>query len=241
MSCQKLPMLVPLARHDPADQRDRDRDPDAGRQEVLHGEPGHLAEVAHRRLAGVVLPVRVGHERRGRVEGHVPRRRVELLWVEAREVPQRLRTQDDVQQQPPREREDDHASRIGLPVLTLVGVDPQDPVKQSLRGSEQRVEQRALACVDGGHVATERQRERRQDHHEQRRSSASRGRSWRQNFSPRRSAYSRYAQTSTEAIRPNRSAPLIEATRNVISGRSRRSGRGESRTPRYPLPRQECP
>ena len=120
-------------RHDPADQRDRDRDPDARRQEVLHGEPRHLAEVAHRRLAAVVLPVRVGHERRRRVERHVPRRRVELLWVEAGEVPQRLRAQDQVQQQPPREREDDHALGIGLPVLTLVGVDPHDAVEQPLR------------------------------------------------------------------------------------------------------------
>ena len=105
------------AADDPADQRDRDRDPDAGGEEVLDGQPGHLAEVAHRRLAAVVLPVRVRHERRSRVERHVPRARVEVLRVQTGEVPQRLRAQDQVQQQPAGEREDDQALGVRLPVL----------------------------------------------------------------------------------------------------------------------------
>ena len=46
------------------DQRDGDGEADGGREEVLHGEPGHLGEVAHRQLAAVVLPVRVGDEAR---------------------------------------------------------------------------------------------------------------------------------------------------------------------------------
>ena len=51
----------PAAR-DAADERDHDRGAGRGRHEVVHREPGHLRELAHRRLADVVLPVRVGEE-----------------------------------------------------------------------------------------------------------------------------------------------------------------------------------
>ena len=67
-STQKLPIVSLRRRVMPADERDRDRDPDRRRDEVLDGEPAHLREVAHRRLAAVVLPVRVGDEADGGVE-----------------------------------------------------------------------------------------------------------------------------------------------------------------------------
>ena len=57
------------AAREAADHGDQDGHPDSGRDEVLHGEPGHLAQVRHRRLAGVELPVRVRQEARGRVRG----------------------------------------------------------------------------------------------------------------------------------------------------------------------------
>ncbi len=60
---------------DAADERDRDRDADRRRHEVVVREPGHLREIAHRRLAAVRLPVRVGRERRGGVEREVRRDR----------------------------------------------------------------------------------------------------------------------------------------------------------------------
>src|SRR5262249_34397499 len=51
--------------------RDRERDRDAyrGRSEVVPGERRHLRQVAERRLTRVGLPVGVGGEARGRVEG----------------------------------------------------------------------------------------------------------------------------------------------------------------------------
>ena len=49
--------------------------PSAGRDEVLHREPGHLAQVRHRVLAAVVLPVRVRDEARRRVHRDVRVRR----------------------------------------------------------------------------------------------------------------------------------------------------------------------
>jgi hypothetical protein len=60
---------VPVARPgDAADDRDDHREPDTGGDEVLHGEAQHLAEVAHRHLTRVPLPVGVGDEADGGVE-----------------------------------------------------------------------------------------------------------------------------------------------------------------------------
>ena len=147
------------AGHDAADERDRDRDAGRGGDEVLHRQARHLAEVGERRLAAVVLPVRVGHERRGGVEREVPGAGVEVLWVER---VQRLRAQDEEEHQPAGEREEDHAAGVGLPVLAARGVDAQQPVGEALEGSRDRVEERALAPEDAGHVAAE-QRHHRDD------------------------------------------------------------------------------
>ena len=66
---------VGAAAREAADHRGQHRHADRGRDEVLHRQPGHLREVGQRRLAAVELPVGVGDERRGGVEGDVPRRR----------------------------------------------------------------------------------------------------------------------------------------------------------------------
>ena len=108
------------AGHEAADDRDRDRDADPGRDEVLHGQPGHLREVRHRRLAAVVLPVGVGDERGGGVEGHVPGGRVEALGVEGMDP---LGAQDQVERQPEQRAEDERRARVGLPVLAHRRVD----------------------------------------------------------------------------------------------------------------------
>ena len=59
---------VALALRDAANERNRERDADGGRREIVVRQAGHLREIAHRRLAAVRLPVRIGHERRRRVE-----------------------------------------------------------------------------------------------------------------------------------------------------------------------------
>ena len=48
-STQKLPSRSVCVAGEAADQRDRDGDADGGRQEVLHGQPGHLDGVARGR------------------------------------------------------------------------------------------------------------------------------------------------------------------------------------------------
>ena len=70
-STQKLPIVLLPAAGEAADQRHHHREAGGGRREVLHREPGHLREVAHRRLAAVALPVRVGDEAGGGVPREV--------------------------------------------------------------------------------------------------------------------------------------------------------------------------
>ena len=88
--------LAPGARRQPADEGDQHGDADAGGDEVLDRQAGHLREVGEGRLARVELPVGVREERRGRVEGDVPG-----AGVQAARVPrvQPLRAQDRVQQE----------------------------------------------------------------------------------------------------------------------------------------------
>jgi hypothetical protein len=137
---------------DASDQRDGDGDARGGRDEVLHGQPGHLAEVGERRLAAVELPVRVGDEGRGGVERQIPRPGVKGLGVEGVDP---LRAQDEEEQQPAEEREDDHALGVCLPVLAARRVDPKRAVGQALDGPRDRVQERALAAEDPRHVPAE--------------------------------------------------------------------------------------
>ena len=65
-----------------ADQRHRQGKARGGGEEVLHRQPGHLREVAHGGLAAIGLPVRVGDERDGGVEGEIRREGAKALRVE---------------------------------------------------------------------------------------------------------------------------------------------------------------
>ena len=76
-----------LAAGDAADEGDGERQADGGRPEVVRREAEHLGEVAHRGLGRVGLPVGVGGEGDGGVEGEVGRDGGEMLRVEREEVP----------------------------------------------------------------------------------------------------------------------------------------------------------
>ena len=57
-----------------ADQRKGHGDAGGGGDEVLHRQPGHLAEIAEGAFAAVGLPVGVGDEADGGVERQIPER-----------------------------------------------------------------------------------------------------------------------------------------------------------------------
>ncbi len=67
---------------DAAKQGDGDGGAGGGGDEVLGGEPHHLAEVGEAGFAGVGLPVGVGHEADRGVEGELPVQPGQLLRVE---------------------------------------------------------------------------------------------------------------------------------------------------------------
>jgi hypothetical protein len=106
--------LLAGARRQAADERNQDGDPDARREEVLDGQAGHLGEVREGRLAGVELPVRVGHERRRGVERQVIRRA--------------LQAHDHVQRERAGDAEHEDRAGVALPVLAGQPVESQRPL-----------------------------------------------------------------------------------------------------------------
>ena len=96
---------------------------EAGRRgdEIVHGEAEHLRQMAHRRLAGVVLPVGVGDEADRRVEGEIRRHGVEAAWVQRQQA---LEPLNSVENEEARDGEGQHRQRIGEPVLLARRVHP---------------------------------------------------------------------------------------------------------------------
>jgi hypothetical protein len=115
-----------------AGERDRDGDPGGGRDEVVPGEARHLAQVAHRRFADVALPVRVGGEAGGGVEGRAGLHSGELLRVEGQH---RLQPLDGVGDQQREQAEGEHGPGVGRPPLFLP-VHAREAIDEPLEPSE---------------------------------------------------------------------------------------------------------
>ena len=143
----------------PADQGDGHGQADPGRDEVLHRQPGHLGEVAHGRLAHVVLPVGVGHERHGGVQGQVGVDGPEAVGVDRQ---QPLDPLEHVQPDDRGQREHQQRAGVGLPGLLAVGLEAQAAVDEALDRAEHRVQEGPLAAHDPGDVGPQR---RGQDDH----------------------------------------------------------------------------
>ncbi len=155
----EVPELPRRAAGEPAHEGREHRHPDRGRDEVLHGQARHLAEVGHRALARVVLPVRVRDEARRRVHGDVREHAREVGRVEGQ---QSLEAEDEVEEDRERAHEDERRLRVALPVLPAVGPRADEPVEAPLGEAEPAGEAEAVR-VDPGHVAAEGIREEDED------------------------------------------------------------------------------
>ncbi len=146
---------------------DRQGQGDAGRggEEIMHRQPGHLREMAHRRLAAIGLPVGVGQEADGGVEGEVGRDVVEPLRVE-RQVG--LQAQDGVERNEARGGKGQHGQRIGQPALLALRVHAGQRVETALQRPENGREEGAFALEDMRHVKAERPRGERDEAENQR-------------------------------------------------------------------------
>ena len=112
-----------------ADQRHGDGKSDRRGDEVLHGEPGHLGQMAHRQLAAVVLPVRVGDEGGRGVERKRRRHRLRVGGIE-RQVT--LDPLQEVETEDGDEAEGQERERVDRPGLLPVRVDAADAVDEPL-------------------------------------------------------------------------------------------------------------
>ena len=143
---------VAAAPRDAADERDRDGDADRRRDEVLDGESAHLREVAHRRLAGVVLPVRVRDEADGGVEGE---RRRDALHAGRVEEERALDALEQVEAEDRDGAEGENRVRVDGPALLPLGVDADHAVHETLDRCEHAVLGQRLAPEDAGDEGAE--------------------------------------------------------------------------------------
>ena len=131
------------------DHRDRHHQADRGGHELLHRQAGHLGQVAHGRLARVVLPVRIGYERGRGVPGR-GRRHVGHALAQQQEV---LEPLEAVQEQHAHGREGQDAAHIGRPPLVGLGVDAHQPGDEALDAPVLVTGEYARDVVAEGHVA----------------------------------------------------------------------------------------
>ena len=159
-STQKFPTRLAPSACDPAHERDRDGDADGRGDEVLHGQAGQLGEMAHRRLAGVVLPVRVRDEADRRIEGERGRDAAGVGGVQ-REPALHALEQEEADDRDQAERE--QRERVDLPWLLPLRVDPPEPVERALDRQEDAVTGSGAAAEDPRDVRAE---QRRREEHE---------------------------------------------------------------------------
>ena len=160
ISTQKLPTVLRRRARKAADQRDREHDAGRRRQEVLVRQAEHLREVGHRAFAAVVLPVGVGDEADRRVERQIRRHRRLPGRIERQHG---LEAHQRVEDQKAADMEEQHADRVGDPVLLALLVDAADPVERRLDRPQHRRQEGALAVEDARHVAAEQRRDRDDD------------------------------------------------------------------------------
>src|SRR6266508_156184 len=119
----------------------------------MPGEPRHLRKIAHRRFAGVSLPVGVGCKTRRRVKRQVWGDRWKILRVERQNM---LQAFDPVGQQQSDRAEHEHRYGILLPVLVLLRINAAKLVEQPLDRSEEARQRLPVALEYTIHVAAER-------------------------------------------------------------------------------------
>jgi hypothetical protein len=123
-------------------------------------QPEHLHEIGHRAFAAVILPVGVGDEADGAVEGKVRRHRRLTCRIERQH---RLGAHQNVEEEKSTDVEEEHGDRVGQPMLLVLVVNAAKPIQNDFHRSKHWRKQRALAVEDARHVAAERHHQRGND------------------------------------------------------------------------------
>ena len=143
-----------------ANESDRECDARGGRHEVLHRQAGHLHQIGHGALAAVVLPVRVGHEAGGGVEGEVWRHRAHAHRIVRQHG---LEALEGIEHDEAEQVEGQQGQRIGQPVLLFPLARAGQAVEHSLDRAQERRKEGALAVEDARHVPAQGLHERDDD------------------------------------------------------------------------------
>jgi hypothetical protein len=112
------------------------------RDEVLIGQPDHLGENAHGRLAGVGLPVGVGDEADRRIEGQVPRQGLQPPGIEREDA---LEKENGKREREAGRGEGGQADGIALPRMVQFRVDPGEGVDPFFETFENGMQDRPAA------------------------------------------------------------------------------------------------
>ena len=122
--------LIGVATRQAANERHGNGHADRSGDEVLHGEAGHLHEMALRRFTGVGLPVGVGHEADRGVPGECRRHRGGGVVEVQRQLA--LHELQNEKEHDADRREGKHAARVRAPRLFRFRVGPDQPVDDAL-------------------------------------------------------------------------------------------------------------
>ena len=127
---------------DAADQGNGDRDADGRAQEVVIRQAHHLGEIAHGGFGRIGLPVGVGGEGDGGVEGECRRHARQMLRIPWQQA---LCPFDHVSQQERNEADDQHRHGVLLPAHLLVRLDAAGAVEEPFDRPQQRIEKGLFA------------------------------------------------------------------------------------------------
>ena len=191
-------------------------------------EAGHLREIAHRRLTGVALPVRVRRERRGRVERRVRGDRAKALGIEWQPALQALQR---VEGQHRDAAEGDERRRVLRPAHLALRVDAARAIEGSLHRAQHAIEPGAFAREHPRHVAPRRPRhrgDRGEEHGDLQPTVGSHIRSI-QKRSGRNSATMRYPSNPIAASNPTKSSVVTCASLDPLTGRDVCGGHDKER------------
>ena len=135
----------------------RHRHGGGGIEEIVSGEASHLGEMTHRRFAGIGLPIGVGDETDGGVEGEIGGDSGARRGVERQEG---LTSLDGIKREEAEKAESQHRKRIGQPVLFLVGIDAREPIERSFQRRDDRGQKVPAPVENHRHESTKRPRQR---------------------------------------------------------------------------------
>jgi len=133
---------VRRAAADTTTQSDQHGQAGGGADKILHGQPGHLAEVAQAGFTAVALPVGVGDKTHRGIEGLCPLLPRQLLGVEWQVL---LQQQNGEQQHKARQVEGQQGQGVLLPALFAARINSGDAIADLFDGPQSRAQPGALA------------------------------------------------------------------------------------------------